>query len=38
MIAGCTEIELLLRSEDVAVPYFQTTRLHALAAVEQALR
>lgn len=38
VIAGCTEIELLLRSEDVAVPYFQTTRLHALAAVERALR
>ena len=37
IIAGCTEIELLLRPEDVAVPYFPTTRLHALAAVDAAL-
>ncbi len=38
VIAGCTEIELLVRSEDVAVPYFPTTRIHALAAVDWALR
>ncbi len=37
VIAGCTEIELLLQPSDVAVPYFPTTRLHALAAVEFAL-
>ena len=37
VIAGCTEIELLLTAEDVAVPYFPTTRLHALAAVDAAL-
>lgn len=37
IIAGCTEIELLVRPEHVAVPYFATTRLHALAAVEAAL-
>lgn len=37
VIAGCTEIELLVRSEDVALPYFPTTRLHALAAVDAAL-
>ena len=36
IIAGCTEIELLVRPEDVAVPYFPTTRLHALAAVDAA--
>jgi aspartate racemase len=34
VVAGCTEIELLVGPEDVAVPYFPTARLHALAAVE----
>lgn len=37
IIAGCTEIELLVTPDDVAVPYFPTTRLHALAAVDIAL-
>jgi aspartate racemase len=37
IIAGCTEIELLVGPGDVAVPYFPTTRLHALAAVDAAL-
>jgi aspartate racemase len=37
VIAGCTEIELLVTSDQVEVPYFPTTRLHALAAVEAAL-
>lgn len=37
VIAGCTEIELLVTSTDVSVPYFPTTRLHALAAVDFAL-
>ena len=37
VIAGCTEIELLVRPGDVALPYFPTTRLHALAAVDAAL-
>ena len=37
VVAGCTEIELLVSPEDVAVPYFPTTRLHALAAVDAAL-
>ncbi len=37
VIAGCTEIELLLGPDDVAVPYFPTTRLHAVAAAEAAL-
>ncbi len=36
-IAGCTEIELLVGPEHVSVPYFPTTRLHALAAVEWSL-
>ena len=36
VIAGCTEIEQLVTADDVAVPYFPTTRLHAEAAVEWA--
>lgn len=37
VIAGCTEIELLVAAGDVACPYFPTTTLHALAAVDAAL-
>jgi aspartate racemase len=37
VIAGCTEIELLLTPDDVTCPYFPTTRLHAMAAVDAAL-
>jgi aspartate racemase len=37
VIAGCTEIELLVTADDVAVPYFPTTRLHAEAAADWAL-
>jgi aspartate racemase len=37
VIAGCTEIELLVTPADVTCPYFPTTRLHALSAVEIAL-
>lgn len=37
VIAGCTEIELLVTSEDLRVPYFPTASLHALAAVDAAL-
>ncbi len=37
IIAGCTEIELLVGPEHVDVAYFPTTRLHALAAVDAAL-
>ena len=37
VVLGCTEIELLLRPDDVDVPVFATTRLHALAAVDFAL-
>ncbi len=37
VIAGCTEIELLVGPDDVTVPYYPTTRLHALAAVDAAL-
>ncbi len=34
---GCTEIPLLMKPEDCAVPLFDTTTLHALAAVDLAL-
>ena len=37
VILGCTEIMLLVRAEDSAVPLFDTTALHAEAAVERAL-
>ncbi|MGD0191737.1 MAG: amino acid racemase [Rhizomicrobium sp.] len=37
LIMGCTEIPLLLRTEDCAVPTFDTLTLHALAAVDYAL-
>ena len=37
IIAGCTEIELLVTPNEVTVPYFPTARLHALAAVDAAL-
>jgi aspartate racemase len=37
VVAGCTEIELLVEPQHVSVPYFPTTQLHAEAAVEWAL-
>lgn len=37
IILGCTEIGLLVREDDCQVPLFDTTRLHAEAAVEYAL-
>lgn len=37
VIAGCTEIELLVRPSDIAVPLFPTAQLHAEAAVRAAL-
>jgi aspartate racemase len=37
VILGCTEIMLLVRAEDSAVPIFDTTAIHAQAAVEMAL-
>ncbi|HTI03470.1 MAG TPA: aspartate/glutamate racemase family protein [Acidisoma sp.] len=37
VILGCTEIMLLVRPEDSAVPLFDTTALHAEAAVAAAL-
>ncbi|MBA8888594.1 aspartate racemase [Dokdonella fugitiva] len=37
IILGCTEISLLVRADDAAVPLFDTTALHAEAAVDAAL-
>ena len=37
IILGCTELPLLIQSSDVAIPLFDTTRLHAEAAVNLAL-
>lgn len=37
VILGCTEIMLLVRPEDSAAPLYDTTTLHAIAAVERAL-
>jgi aspartate racemase len=37
IILGCTEIGLLIQPEHTPVPLFDTTRLHAIAAVDWAL-
>lgn len=37
VIAGCTELELLVGPEDVTVPFFPTATIHAHAAVDAAL-
>ncbi len=37
VVAGCTEIELLIRPSDIDVPLFPTARLHAEAAARWAL-
>lgn len=37
VILGCTEIMLLIKAEDSPLPVFDTTTLHALAAVDRAL-
>jgi aspartate racemase len=36
-ILGCTEIALLIGQDDVRIPVFDTTHIHATAAVEYAL-
>ncbi len=38
IILGCTEIGLLVGPEDSSVPLFDTTKIHAEAAVEYALK
>ena len=37
IILGCTEIPILIKQEDCQVPVFDTTQIHATAAVEFAL-
>lgn len=37
VILGCTEIGLLVRQDDSSVPLFDTTEIHARAAVRYAL-
>ena len=37
IILGCTEIGLLIKEDDCRVPLFDTTKIHAEAAVEYAL-
>jgi aspartate racemase len=37
IILGCTELGLLVRAEDATVPVFDTTKIHAQAAVDYAL-
>ncbi|MDD3273248.1 MAG: aspartate/glutamate racemase family protein [Bacteroidales bacterium] len=38
VILGCTEIPLLISQEDVDIPVFDTTKIHAYKAVEFALQ
>jgi len=37
VILGCTEIALLIKQEDTKVPIYDTTKIHALAAVQFSL-
>lgn len=37
VILGCTEIGLLIKQEDSPIPLFDTTRIHAIKAVENGL-
>ena len=37
IILGCTELPMIIKQEDVEVPVFDTTTLHAIAAADQAL-
>ncbi len=38
VILGCTELPLLIKPQDVNIPVFDTTRIHAESAVEIALK
>jgi len=38
IILGCTEIPLIIKQEDVSYPVFDTTKIHALDAVDFALK
>ncbi|MBZ9607445.1 aspartate/glutamate racemase family protein [Clostridium estertheticum] len=37
IVLGCTEIPLLIKQEDINIPVFDTTTIHAISAVEFAL-
>lgn len=37
IVLGCTEIGLLIKTEDAPVPVFDTTHIHAIKAVDKAL-
>ena len=37
VVLGCTEIPLIISQEDSPIPVFDTTRIHALAAVRRAM-
>lgn len=37
VVLGCTELPLLVRAQDTPLPLFDTARIHALAALEEAL-
>ncbi|MBQ4819371.1 aspartate/glutamate racemase family protein [Aquimarina sp. MMG016] len=37
IILGCTEIPLLIKPDDVSVPIFDTTKIHAESAIKKAL-
>ncbi len=38
VVLGCTEIPLLIKQEDCDIPIFDTMTIHALVAVEMALK
>lgn len=38
IILGCTEIGLLIKQDEVSIPVFDTTVIHAIAAVNQAIK
>ncbi len=38
VILGCTEIPLLIKQEDSPIPVFDTTTIHAMAALEYAMK
>ncbi len=38
VILGCTEIPLLIKQEDVTIPVFDTTTIHATAAFNEAIK
>jgi aspartate racemase len=37
IVLGCTELPMILSNKDIGLPLFDTTTLHALAAVDFAL-